>query len=133
LNGQQWINAVAVETRTQFKTSFTWKEQKLLWATYLYWALIALNFFVLWFFYAVYLGLEGANELTARLIEALGYLCSDIKQFLTVLIALMSPYYFLRKKYAVALQYFFHFVVILVFTLLVWPINFDLILLPFFY
>ena len=68
--------------------------------------------FVVWFLFAVYIPWDHSNELTARLIEALIDLCTYIRKFLIVLMALMCAYYLYPKNYAVSFQYFGHLVLI---------------------
>jgi hypothetical protein len=112
LRGNHWIKILIVKVWANIKQIFCWKNQKLLWAAYLYWAILGLQYFLIWFLFAVYIPWDSSNELIARLIEALIYFSTSFRHFLTVLIALMAAYYLYPKNYAVSAQYCMHLALI---------------------
>lgn len=105
LRGNRWIE---IKIWPTIKSAFGWKNQKLLWAAYSYWVIFAFQYFLFWFLFDVYIPWDHSNELTARLIEALTFLCGYLREFLTVLISLMCAYYNRPESYGVCIQYCVH-------------------------
>lgn len=112
LRGIQWIEIKIWPITKRF---FEWENQRLLWAAYLYWAILGFQYFLVWFLFSIYIPWDHSNELTARLIEALIYFFTSFRQFLTVLIALMAAYYLYPKNYPVSAQYCGHLLLIFIY------------------